>query len=421
MQKGIKLKEIIIIILLILFMILVIGPQLGCSIEATNDNIVSTDTKVNEAEEENDIIEETTQEAITSNSGISNVTWDIQTPQVSFDLKYDKYLLTYTYILIQNSSVHVRKGPSISEPVIKSVSRNEKLNYIETIYNDAVWYHVTWFEKNQRMFGFVNSEVVTKRVFQFDKMHAAIKDVEDEFTKGTLTFINNYNNWKGMPPAYHGGYLDKYGNRRSQSAPGYPNPANQNEFTYIGDGSIVRIISSGDNYTKVFLINDGKEYFVPNKYVHTPPPIKGIKKAIVVDRENQNEAVFEKRGNVWKVISYSLATTGKVGQYHQPTPLGYYYGIEKRERFYYYKDGTTTIQGYAPYAVRFAGGAYVHGIGVDYRFNEAGTRIDTGRIEYSRTIGTVPLSHKCVRNYTSHAKFIYDWYTPGETIIVVIE
>lgn len=70
---------------------------------------------------------------------------------------------------------------------------------------------------------------------------------------------------------------------------------------------------------------------------------------------------------------------------------------------------------------RFNGGAYVHGVPVNYLYSEKGERITPPKIEYSKSIGTVPLSHKCVRNYTSHAKFLYDWYREDETIIIVIE
>jgi len=42
-------------------------------------------------------------------------------------------------------------------------------------------------------------------------------------------------------------------------------------------------------------------------------------------------------------------------------------------------------------------------------------------VEYSSTIGTTPRSHKCVRNYTSHAKYLWDWSEIGKTAVIVIE
>jgi lipoprotein-anchoring transpeptidase ErfK/SrfK len=259
------------------------------------------------------------------------------------------------------------------------------------------------------------------RVFQFEKMAGTFKKADEEFGKGEITYVDNYKNQNGYAPYYHGQTVDAAGTRQSASAPGYADLSDKNEFVYIPDGTLVRVIEEASDFTKVSLVEDGSEYFVPSKYVRTEHYLTDLNKAIAVDVSNQNIAVFEKRPEGWTVVSYSLATTGKVGKYHQPTPLGYFYAIEKRERFYYVKDGTNEIEGYAPYAVRFTAGAYIHGVAAAYQYSGDGTRIDPGIQEFSSTIGTVPLSHKCVRNYTSHAKFIYDWYVQGETIVVVID
>lgn len=414
MQKNLRLTVLVMALFSILLFLLIIGPEVNGTIVAANNNVDSLEPDLVDSSDE------TTKSAVEKDDP-SDVTSEIEEPEVSFQLKYDKYPLTYTYLLVGTETINIRKGPFMTEPVLRAVSKNEKLNYIETITNDSKWYHVTWQENDRQLFGFINADVVTKRVFQFDKMHEAVLKAEKVADVGPLTYINNYHNLKGYAPLYQGEEMDKIGGRRSQSAPGYPNLADLKEFNYLGDGTLVRVLSSGSQYTRVALVKDERVYFVPNKYIVTPAAITAVKKAVVIDRANQNEVVFEKIGQEWKVISYTLATTGTTGKYHQPTPLGYYYGIEKRERFYYYKDGTTTIQGYAPYSIRFAGGAYLHGVPVNYKFNSEGGRVDPGRVEFSKTLGTVPLSHKCVRNFTSHAKFLYDWYTPGEVIVIVIE
>ncbi len=414
MQKNLRLTILVMALFSILLFLLIIGPEAGSSIAASS-NVDSLEPDVVDSSDP------TTKSAIGTDKDPKDVTSEITEPRVSFHLKYNNYPLTFTYLVVQNETVNIRKGPSVKEPVLKVVPKNEKLNYIETIINDGEWYHVTWQVDDQQLFGFISADVVMKRVFQFDKMHEAILKAEKIYGTGPLTYINNYHNLKGYAPLYQGEELDRTGGRRSQSAPGYPNPSDLSEFSYLGDGTLVRVLSAGAYYTRVALVKDESVYFVQNKYIATPAAVTAVKKAIVIDRANQNQVVFEKIDREWKVISYTLATTGTTGKYHQPTPLGYYYGIEKRERFYYYKDGTTTIQGYAPYSIRFAGGAYVHGVPVNYKFNAEGGRVDPGKVEYSKTMGTVPLSHKCVRNYTSHAKFIYDWYTPGEVIVIVIE
>jgi hypothetical protein len=430
-------------LLSILFLILIIGPEAGGAIAAAN----SADSAAGTAEDQDlsavpsggaaavpaaagqvdslkpDVLDsggETAGPAVGNEP--SDVTDETAEPEAAFDLKYDKYPLTYTYLLAGSDSVNIRKGPSPAEEVLKRAPKNEKLNYIETVTNEnGQWYHVTWQEKDSRLFGFVSADSVEKRSFKFDKMYRAVLAAEKAKAAGPLTFISNYHNLKGNAPLYHGGELDQSGGRRSQSAPGYPSLANLNEFSYLTDGTLVRVLSSGSQYTRVALVKDEAVYYVPNQYVATPAAVFAVNKAIVIDRAEQNEAVFEKAGLEWKIISYTLATTGATGEYRQPTPLGFYYGIEKRERFYYYEDGTTTIQGYAPWAIRFSGGAYIHGVPVNYKFDADGNRIDPGKVEYSSTLGTVPLSHKCVRNYTSHAKFLYDWYTPGDIVAIVIE
>lgn len=415
MQKNLRLTIVIMALFSVLFLLLIIGPEINGTIEAANKKGNSLQSATV------DSANEPTKSAIENDKNLSDVTCEITEPEVAFQLKYEKYPLTYLYLLVQNDTINIRRGPSMTEPVLKAISRNEKLNYIETIVKEEKWYHITWQEKGEKRFGFVNADVVVKRIFQFDKMKEEIQKVENMSLQGPITYINNYHNLKGYAPAYQGEELDKDGNRRSQSAPGYPNLYDLDEFSYLGDGTLVRVLSAGAQYTRVATVKEEGVYFVPNQYIATPAAITEIKKAVVIDRNNQNEAVFEKIDSEWKVISYTLATTGTVGKYHQLTPLGYFYGIEKRERFYYYKDGTSMIQGYAPYAIRFAGGAYVHGVPVNYQFTAEGDRIDPGKIEYSRTLGTIPLSHKCVRNFTSHAKFIYDWYRPGEMVVIVME
>ncbi len=58
-------------------------------------------------------------------------------------------------------------------------------------------------------------------------------------------------------------------------------------------------------------------------------------------------------------------------------------------------------------------GAYIHGVPVNVP--------RTAMIEYSWSLGTTPRSHMCVRNATSHAKFVFDWAPLYRSLVVVIE
>ena len=73
----------------------------------------------------------------------------------------------------------------------------------------------------------------------------------------------------------------------------------------------------------------------------------------------------------------------------------------------YLVDGSKETGGFAPYASRFTNGGYIHGSGNAPR---------KSLIEYSPTLGNAPTLHMCVRNATSHAKFVYDWAPVNETI-----
>lgn len=348
-------------------------------------------------------------------------------PAFPVSLKYDKYLTTYTYLFVDRESVNIRTGPSITDTVLRKAGYGERLDYLETVYIAAEggkterWFHVTWEADGETLFGFVNSNVVTERLYQFDKMEEAIKKAEAYAEMGGLTYISNYQNRKGYAPLYKGGTIDEEGNRRSQSAPGYWSLDDKDNFRYLGDGTLIRYLFPNGDYARVEEVKSGERFYVPLKYIPKDHGIHNLTKAIVIDVTNQNEGVYEKISGEWTLISYTQATTGTTGRYSQPTPVGFYFGIESRPHFRYYEDGTTKIQGYAPFAIRFAGGAYVHGVPVNYKYNADGTLITPPAQEYSKTIGTVPLSHKCVRNYTSHAKFLYDWFTPGETIVIVID
>lgn len=346
----------------------------------------------------------------------------INNPNVKFNLKYKSYQRTFTYFNVKSSIASIRKSPDPAAQVLVNTNTNDKLDYVKTISDGGTWYLATFYSNGKNITGYVNDSAVTKRVFQLEKMQSNVMKAASEWQKGSISYINNYLNRKGEAPLYNGGSFDKDGNRRSQSAPGYYDINNKDEFIYITDGTLVRVLSRGQDYTKVEILKDGRTFYVPNKYIPEPNTKSLLDKVVVIDRTNQNEAVFEKINDEWKVISYTLATTGGDSKYQQPTPLGYFYGIEKKERFYYYKDGTTKIQGYAPYAIRFSGSKYVHGVPVNWKFDAQGNQIDPGMQEYSKTIGgSTQMSHGCVRNYTSHAKFLYDWYTKGDTAVLVIE
>ena len=343
------------------------------------------------------------------------------------DLLYTDYQIAYDYILILNAGVNIREEPTTQSTVVKTGVYGEKFSLIEAVngeylegYESDKWYKITFKDGEEINSGYIFSPLAQVRKFQFDKMYTELTAIKDQVENHTTAYISNYKNYNGSPPRFNGGTDDDFGYRRSQSAAGYVEPDKASYFRYLPDGMLLNVLEETEDFYKVKALTFDGEYYVEKQYVSFDNSIEALTQVIIVDRKYQNCATFEYRDGQWVMISYVFATTGKDGEYALPTPLGHYMAIQKRDRFLYYADGTTTIAGYAPYAIRFSGGGYIHGVPVQYIIRD-GQKIDPGLQEYLHTIGTTPRSHMCVRNYTSHAKFLYDRIEIGQAALFVIE
>ena len=68
------------------------------------------------------------------------------------------------------------------------------------------------------------------------------------------------------------------------------------------------------------------------------------------------------------------------------------------------------VGGEAKYAVRFSGGAYMHGIPYSY-----GANTEAVKAVVAQKIGTYKESHKCVRHYDDQIEFIVNWINGNST------
>lgn len=259
----------------------------------------------------------------------------------------------------------------------------------------------------------------TIRQFQWGKIKerlALLENIQQGHNQWTV--LQNYKNRnlvrKFGRNAYHR-IADTLGVERFQSIPLYLPTDSLVPERYAHDGELARLISTGEKFVKVEPIYSEGEWIVPKKYVKLLSDSVIFNKAIVIDRHNQNIVSLERsqRGN-WVIRSMNPVTTGQHRPpYAQETPLGIFVIQDKKVKMVFLKDGSQETGGYAPYASRFTDGAYIHGVPVNSP--------STAQIEYSTSLGTTPRSHMCVRNATSHAKFIYGWAPVNETIVFVIE
>lgn len=260
-----------------------------------------------------------------------------------------------------------------------------------------------------------------ERCFQWDKISAFLDTLEafQERNDG-YGVLMNYKNQNGIAPLTGKYVTDKYGQirdtfgvNRYQGIPLYRLDDVKMPFRYGRDGAYVSVISDSADYFQIIPATFGGVWHVPKKYMKLIGPLS-IKKVIFVDRTNQNIATLEQDGDTWLVRSMNPVTTGaNRPPYQQPTPPGIYFIQRKLTEMLFLKDGSDEKGGFAPYAIRFTGGAYLHGVPVNYPHHEL--------VEFSWTLGTTPRSHMCVRNATSHAKFMYDWAEVDNTLVIVFD
>lgn len=263
----------------------------------------------------------------------------------------------------------------------------------------------------------------TTRSFQWEKIKERLAYLENIQQKPRQwVILQNYKNKNGEAPlvrrfirnAYKR-VADTLGIERYQSVPLYLLTDTLVPERYAQDGELANLIVGDGRFVEVEPMYTGGQWLVPAKYVKPVNDTVVFNKAIFVDRNNQNIATLERSGEGrWLVRSMNPATTGRHHPpYAQETPLGMFVMQDKKVKMVFLKDGSQETGGYAPYASRFTDGAYVHGVPVNAP--------RSAQIEYSPSLGTTPRSHMCVRNATSHARFVFDWAPVNETIVFVLE
>lgn len=263
----------------------------------------------------------------------------------------------------------------------------------------------------------------TTRSYQWEKMKerlALLENIQAEPKRWGI--LQNYKNRNGEAPLVRNYKRNTYrriadtlGVERYQSVPLYLLTDTLIPERYGQDGDLVSLLREEGSFTEVEPIFIGSTWMVPQKYIKPLQDTVIFKKAVFIDRTNQNIITLEQKGRAeWMVRSMNPATTGlHRPPYQQETPLGMFVLQEKKVKMVFLKDGSIETGGYAPYASRFTDGAYIHGVPVNAP--------RTALIEYSPSLGTTPRSHMCVRNATSHAKFLFDWAPVNQTIIFILE
>lgn len=338
---------------------------------------------------------------------IVKVSYKNETPKsIPFVQKFKGDTADYLYYgIIMAEKANLRSEPISNSTLVAQLKFYERVELLEEVeYKDSQWYKVATAEGKV---GYLYKPYLTKRIFRFEKALGRIEEVEkfirDAKENGEqLALVSAYT------PDSENKHLskkrDKYGKYKIQSAEGRYN----NEILYIPDRSISKIVK---NETKVdqLKVESMTEPYVSmeEKSIAKAPRLeeKPIKKAIIIDIENQNLILYEKIDGRWTIVSYGYSKTGYESELGFETPRGsFIMDIAKEKMLYTGIDGK--VQGFANNAMRFSGGGYLHGTPISLA--------EANDINYYAKfregfLGTFNGTRKCVRTTREHARFVYAW------------
>ncbi len=361
---------------------------------------------------------------------------NIELDNLKFDIVMEEFARTYdNYVFVRRNS-NIRELPTVKSKKISRARRNQKLKLLASYKNKIgeKWYKIISSDNKE---GYIRSDLVIARKYSYEE---AIKEIE----KVNKFILENQDNMRVLSK-----YIpldtsvdkgrDSKGNYANQTIPVYTNERRTKHYN-LPDRALFVII---DQTKKYYIIKSPfyeENLYYPKKYRKyiRKKDINGIaKKFIFIDKHSQNQITFELDDeNNYVVKLMSSVTTGGKSKFGFDTPSGYFSVAITKPVMKYIKDvdkeeekkkaelekeknkdkqndkkteeekPKIQIIGEAQYAIRFSGGAYMHGIPYLY---EPENTIEQRKKATQSLLGTYGISHKCVRNYDSVVKYLYDW------------
>jgi hypothetical protein len=355
-----------------------------------------------------------------------------QPENINMNLKYSKNVPKNSdNFIFLKSTAALKKQPSMTSEnssVLKYKDKPELLFEMtsSTTSKSETWFYVKSKTKDAVTEGFLPSDKGIRRGFYWTEIGNKINLIN--------TFIVNSNREKKdlyvilayvpLSKSYYSP-VDKFGNRATQSIKGYLNSNLKGEYINLPDQTLFKKLSETKDYIELETPFYGGSYYIKNdeKFFKKMDLKEKVNKYIAIDTQSQSEVALErnKETNKYEVITYSLVTTGKDNGYSSyDTPHGVFMVAHTRTYMMFTRNlkadekiesipkrlkagNDLVIAGEAPYAIRFSGGAYLHGIP-----GPIGASSESKWYTASK-IGTYKESHKCVRHYDDQIKFLFDW------------
>ena len=357
----------------------------------------------------------------------------IRTNEYTLNLKFDKYFnKEFNHFVYLNKQTAIKSAAISNSKTIKILNKGTKIAYKgKVIGKDKNEWYMIIYNKNIAYIP-KNSGII--RAFNWQKAvklgNAINIFIENTLNEGKkIYYIDVYNLVSSTDDK-----ADKYGNLDNQSIKAYTDKLS---FINLADRSLFTIVKEDSKFVYIKTMAYGEEiYKIPIKnkrYIRRLNITDDVNKFIYVDRHSQTQVTIERNREtgVFHVNNVGYVTTGLSSGAGFVTPKGIYTVAYTKPVMPYTSDtDPKKIVGDAKYAIRFSGGAYLHGIPSTYDPKES--REERKKITASH-LGTIPLSHKCVRNEDDSIYYLYKWVNgnnkiqksgftyPEENVIVIVD
>ena len=357
----------------------------------------------------------------------------IRTNEYTLNLKFDKYFnKEFNHFVYLNKQTAIKSAAISNSKTIKILNKGTKIAYKGKVigkYKNE-WYmiiynkNIAYIPKNS---GIIRAFNWQKAVKLGNAINIFIENTLNEGKK--IYYIDVYNLVSSTDDK-----ADKYGNLDNQSIKAYTDKLS---FINLADRSLFTIVKEDSKFVYIKTMAYGEEiYKIPIKnkrYIRRLNITDDVNKFIYVDRHSQTQVTIERNREtgVFNVNNVGYVTTGLSSGAGFVTPKGIYTVAYTKPVMPYTSDtDPKKIVGDAKYAIRFSGGAYLHGIPSTYDPKES--REERKKITASH-LGTIPLSHKCVRNEDDSIYYLYKWVNgnnkiqksgftyPEENVIVIVD
>lgn len=361
-----------------------------------------------------------------------NVYVDDNPEDLKMNLKYSKNSPKNlnNFIFIKSLS-NLKSSPNDKADNLGVLKYTEKPELIFDLISsvngkEELWYYVKNNNKEVITEGFLVGNKGIKRGFYWNEISSRINMINSFIAESNKNSKDLYVILAYVPLSKnYFSPVDKFGNRSTQSIKAYTNKSLEGEYINIPDQSLFRKLSETAEYIELETPFYGGPYYIKNNSkVYKKVSLNDkINRYIAIDTNSQSEVAVERNieNNQYEVITYSFVTTGKDNGYSSyDTPHGVFMVAHTRTYMMFTRNLKSTeniktipkrlvagqgqvIAGEAPYAIRFSGGAYLHGVPGPIGASSAAKWYTASKI------GTYKESHKCVRHYDDQIKFLFEW------------